>query len=311
MISKEELIAYKMPPKINFEEEENRLRNRNINKLKEFLLQVSIFPHMIEDFQNISRKDFTDKYGKITNNEKIYEDCNNFLIKIRNYANNFNLNKNYLIKRLQDDEIFASNFIIDFKKQNPYEPFVEKYFLFLDTDLKLITNFKHLPVSGPTAKYVYNGLICDESIKVNVQVTPPSVDFIWEYKYKNKIMIFYASHKYTQGTGTAQKNQMRDLETFLDHSLLSASTNNDYFLAIMDGNYYTDYNYPNYIGAPKPKVIEHIKNTKESKKCKIATSYNLIEIIILMIKSWLNENFSKEETIKEIEKLDIIKRKLL
>ena len=34
MISKEELIAYKMPPKINFEEEENRLRNRNINNTK-------------------------------------------------------------------------------------------------------------------------------------------------------------------------------------------------------------------------------------------------------------------------------------
>ena len=179
MISKEELLRYNMPKKINFEEEENRLRKRNIFQLNNFLSQVSIHPNLIIDFESLSKREFVNKYSTLTGNDKIYEDCNNFLIKINNYASNFNLNRNYLIRRLQDDEIFASNFIIDFKKQNPYEPFVEQYFSFLDNDLKLLIDFKHLPVAGPTAKYVYNGLICDESIKQSVQSTPPSVDFVW------------------------------------------------------------------------------------------------------------------------------------
>ena len=185
---------------------------------------------MINDVEALSKRDFVRKYSITTHNEKIYDDCNNFLIKINNYSHNFSLSRNYLIRRLKEDETFASNFIIDFKKQNPYEPFVENYFAFLETKLDLISDFKHLPVSGPTAQYVYNGLICDESIKTSVQITPPSVDFVWKYSFKNKCMKFYASHKYTQGTGTAQKNQMRELETFLDHSLQSASTNNQYFL---------------------------------------------------------------------------------
>lgn len=307
MIPKEKLIEFEMPEKINFENEENRLRKRNMQQLQSFLSSISLYPKIIDDFESLLKSDFIKKYSIITHNEKIYDDCKNFLIKITNYSHNFSLSRNYLIRRLKEDETFASNFIIDFKKQNPYEPFVENYFMFLETKLNLIRNFKHLPVSGPTAKYVYNGLICDESIKMNVQITPPSVDFVWEYTFKNKCMKFYASHKYTQGTGTAQKNQMRDLETFLEHSLQSSITNNQYFIAIMDGNYYTDYIYPNYSGEHKPKVIEHIKATKENKKCKATTSIYLIETILNLIQVWLSENFNKNEIIEEMEKVQIIR----
>lgn len=309
MITKEELLNYNFPPKIDFNYEENRLRLRNINQLQRFLRNVTEYPYIISDYEGMKPVDFKSKYVKLTNNEKIHDDCKNFIVKLNNYCENFNISRNYLIKKLLNDEAFASSFIVDFKKQNPYEPFVENYFAFLDKDIKLIHNFMHLPVSGAHAKYVYNGLICGEDMKKSVKITPPSVDFIWEYHFKDKKMNFYASHKYTQGSGTAQKNQMKDLEHFLDHSLQSASPN-DYFIALMDGNYYTDYPYPNYVDNPKPKIIEHIKDTKQNKKCKVCTSINLIETLIELIEKWLMEKFTIEEIKEEFEKLEIIKAKI-
>ena len=310
MISKEQIVDYKMPEPIDFIGEENRLRSKNMKQLQDFLNAIITNQNLIDDYETMRPLDFKRKYIPLTNNNDIYKDCENFIVKISNYCNSFDLSRNYLIRKLQDDQALASNFIIDFKKQNPYEPFVEKYFKFLDTELHLINNFRHLPVSGPTAKYVYNGIICDESIKTSVQETPPSVDFIWDYSFNGKTMYFYASHKYTHGEGTAQKNQMRDLETFLGHAFQSATTNNNYFIAIMDGNYYTDCSYPNFNGNPKPKIIDHIRSTKQNVKCKVATSYNLIKIIIEMIKYFLNQHFDSSLTESEIEKLDLIYSKL-
>ena len=306
MLSKEQLLNYNFPDPIDFVAEENRLRTKNMKQLQDFLNDVIKFPEIINDYDELGAVEFKKKYIHLTGNDNIHNDCKNFLIKITNYSNDFDLSRNYLIRKLQDDQALASNFIIDFKKQNPYEPFVEKYFSFLEDELGLISGFKHLPVSGPIAKYVYNGLICDATIKESVQETPPSVDFVWEYRYKNKTMYFYASHKYTHGEGTAQKNQMRDLETFLGHALQSVQTNNNYFIAIMDGNYYTDHFYPNYNGTPKPKVIDHIRNTKQNEKCKVATSFDLIRVIINLIKHFLNRNFEINEISEEIEKLDIL-----
>lgn len=306
MISIEELEKYSFPNKIDFESEENRLRSKNMQQLQSFLNNLVNYPEMIMDYESLKPKEFTRKYSLKTNNDEIYNDCKNFIVKITNYAEKFDLSRNYLIKKLQEDQALASNFIVDFKKQNPYETFVEKYFKYLDTDIKLISNFKHLPVSGPTAKYVYNGLIQNDKIKKNVQETPPSVDFVWDYSFKGKLMHFYASHKYTHGEGTAQKNQMRDLETFLDHSLKSV-TNNNYFIAIMDGNYYTNSIYPNYNAIPKPKVIDHIKSMRENEKCKVATSLTLIDTIIDLIESFLKSNFDYEGVKDELEKLHLLK----
>lgn len=306
MISIEELEKYNFPNPIDFNTEENRLRSKNMQQLQNFLSNLIKCPEMINDYELLKPKEFTRKYALITNNEDIYIDCKNFILKITNYADNFDLSRNYLIKKLQEDQALASNFIIDFKKQNPYEKIVEKYFKYLETDIKLINNFKHLPVSGPTAKYVYNGLIQDDKIKNHVQETPPSVDFIWDYSFNDKSMHFYASHKYTHGEGTAQKNQMRDLETFLDHSLKSV-TNNNYFIAIMDGNYYTDSIYPNYNASPKPKVIEHIKSMRENEKCKVATSFTLIDTIIDLIEKFLKSNFDYDSVKDELKKLEILK----
>lgn len=310
MISKEELRDFLFPEPIDFIAEENRLRSKNMKQLQDFLVVITKYPSIVDDYDNLSTTLFKRKYIPLTENENIHEDAKNFIIKITNYSNNFDLSRNYLIRKLQEDQALASNFIIDFKKQNPYEPFVENYFRFLDNKLHLINNFKHLPVSGPTAKYVYNGLICDASIKESVQETPPSVDFVWNYSFGGKTMNFYASHKYTHGEGTAQKNQMRDLETFLGHAIQSVLTNNNYFIAIMDGNYYTDFYYPNFNGNPKPKVIDHIRNTKQNTKCKVATSYDLVKIIIELIKCFLQNNFQPSQIEEELEKLNILYSKL-
>ena len=309
MIAKEKIIEFSFPDSIDFAAEENRLRSKNMKQLQDFLEAVVKYPSIVDDCENLSASMFKQKYSCLTENDNIYEDAKNFIVKITNYSNNFNLNRDFLIRKLQDDQALASSFIIDFKKQNPYEPFVKKYFEFLETDLDLIYNFKHLPVSGPSAKYIYNGLVCGEEIKKKVTETPPSVDFVWNYSFNGKEINFYASHKYTHGAGTAQKNQMKDLEKFLDNSLKSVSAN-EYFIAIMDGNYYTDSYYPNYSGSHKPRVIEHIKNTRQNNKCKVATSYDLVKIIIELIVYFLETNFEDSQTKEELEKLNILYSKL-
>ena len=305
MISKEELENYSFPDPINFEAEENRLRKQNIDALKVILDFLSTNPDMIEDIDNLQKRLFKEKYQ--IEQDKIYSDLKNFSIKVNNFANNFNLNKHYLIERLKFDDVLSKNFITDFKKQNPYESFVETYFKFLEKDLHFISGFKHLPVDGPHAIYVYNGLICDDSIKASINESPPSVDFVWEYNFKSMKIKFYASHKYTSGYGTAQKNQMKDLETFLQHSNCSALTNNDTFIAIMDGDYYVNNKYPNFRGNPKPIIIDHIKATKENAKCKVATSLNLISVIIDVVETKLKTSFPEDnDAAIEIEKLKIL-----
>ena len=309
MIDKENLEKYQFPNPINFEAEENRLRKQNMNILKIILDYISQFPEMIEDIDELKERTFKEKYQ--INQEKIYKEIKNFSVKVNNFAEKFNLNKHFLIERIKFDDVLSSNFITDFKKQNPYEPFVETYFKFLERDLHFIYNFKHLPVDGPQAIYVYNGLICDESIKSSVAETPPSVDFVWEYSFKTLLIKFYASHKYTSGCGTAQKNQMKDLETFLHHANSSALTNNDTFIAIMDGNYYTDNAYPNFRGNPKPRIIDHIRATRENVKCKIATSLTLVSVIIDVVVAKLNTLFPQDsDAAVEIEKLQILRNSI-
>lgn len=306
MINKNELENYSFPEPINFGKEEMRLRKQNIDVLQTILDYLSNFPEMIDDIDELKSRLFKEKYH--IEEERIYKNIKNFSIKVNNFAKQFNLNKHYLIERIKFDDVLSSNFITDFKKQNPYERFVAKYFKFLERDLKFISGFKHLPVNGPQAVYVYNGLICDESIKSRITETPPSVDFIWEYNFKNLKIKFYASHKYTSGCGTAQKNQMKDLETFLYHASFSALANNDTFIAIMDGDYYTNNPYPNFTGEPKPKIIEHIRSTRENTKCKVATSLTLISVIIDVVEAKLNNLYPNDSEAKvEIEKLEILR----
>ena len=306
MISKEELIEYKYPNPINFHDEEYRLRKININKLRNMLNFMTRNPEILSDFKELKTIKFNKKYGNLLGDKKIKKEMQNFFEKVDNYVNDYEINKSFLIERLKRDDLLCNNFIVDFKRQNPYEPYVLKYFKYLEKDLRFLCDLKHLPTNGLNARYVYNGIISGEEIKSQINETPASVDFVWKYEFNEKTMNFYASHKYTSGYGTAQKNQMRELENFLNHSIKSAITNNDFFIAMMDGNYYTDYYYPNFNGTPKPKIIEHIRNTKQNTKCRVATSFDFIAVVVELIKNWLNKNFKKEEIQEEIEKLEII-----
>ena len=55
---------------------------------------------------------------------------------------------------------------------------------------------------------------------------------------------------------------------------------------------------------------EIIRLSKENKKCKVATSFNLIYVILEMIEIWLKDNFNNAETYEELEKINIIKSKV-
>lgn len=308
MLELEELKKYSFPEKINFGREEERLRLLNVSQTKDLLYLLEQYPHMLEDYETLKAREFKKKYVKLTSDDKIYDKCKNFYTKVENYAKCFNINKKFLVEKLKREDLLCNNFIVDFKRQNPYEIFVENYFQYLDKDLGLLQEFKHLPVSGPTALYVYSGIITDDKIKKSVGNLPSSVDFVWKYSFRGREVMFYATHKYTNGTGTAQKNQMRELEKFLENARQYAG-GDKVFIAIMDGNYYSDYPYPNFKSKPKPSVFQHIKDRMETSTCKVATSYSFTAVLIGVLKSWLCNTFKIEDVADEIEKLDYVLEK--
>lgn len=304
MIDIEQIKKYKFPSSIDFKDEERRLREKNIVELQKTTSYFFQNPSLFEDFENMNSKSFKTKYRYLVlQDSEFYHKIKNLILKVTNYCNNFGLDKKYLLTLIHNDSIIRNSFIIDYKKQNPYESFVCKYFKYLENDLNLIRNFEHIPVSGPKALYIYNGLIQNEEIKESVQNTPPSVDFIWQYTFNNKTCYFYATHKFTSGTGTAQKNQMRDIEKYLDHSKQNSNKNN-FFFAWMDGDYYTNHNYPNY--KPSEIILEHIKKIYENDKIKIVTSYSFIYTLIFTIRNWLQVNFNEEIIKEELYKLELI-----
>lgn len=310
MVSLDEITNYTIPEKIDFQAEEIKLRETNIKQIFNFLEIVSKYPEIVSDYQKVEneellRKDFKAKYCTKTENEEIETDCKNFLTKFENFANDFEIKIEDLIARMMQDEYLAYKFIIDFKKQNPYESLVEDYFSFMEKDLQLTSEFKHLPVSGKDAIFVYEGIIFQDLLKAKVVETPSSVDFVWNYEFKKRKLEFYASHKYTHGSGSAQKHQMKELEAFLKHSS-KTDDQNLCFIAIMDGNYYTDFPYPNLDRTPRPKIIEHIKEMYEKDNRLVATSNDLFEKILIKIKEWLEKNFSPADIKEEIAKIDIL-----
>ena len=100
MISKEELMNFEFPEPIDFIAEENRLRSKNMKQLQDFLNVIICYPSIIDDFDNLNTTSFKRKYIALTGNENIYDDAKNFIIKITNYSNNFELSRNYLIRKL-------------------------------------------------------------------------------------------------------------------------------------------------------------------------------------------------------------------
>ena len=171
-------------------------------------------------------------------------DNTDFVFKITNYAEKFGRDYNEVRQLILTHDFFAEGFAKDPAKQNIYEKLAADYIKSID----IVENFKNLPNSSKM--FVVDGEITsqrDNDVK--------SIDFTFSVGDYN----FYCSHKYIKAlNGGAQDNQYNDIRNFLRNcngptksqirggkldELLGKSEedklNNDFFLAICDGPYFT------------------------------------------------------------------------
>lgn len=298
----DEINRYVLPEKINFDNQTEILNKENYINLTKMLKFIENNGNIIKDFYNLKKKEFEDKYRHL-NFPRLYSDLDNFLTKIDNYSKKWNLDKNFVIRNCIIDSIFRNSFVIDPKRQNPYETVVLNFLKQFD-NLGIFEEPIHIPPNNKNSKYVYKGMIVDNNVKKTVVEPTPSIDFIWKYTFNNKVLNFYVSHKYTDGSGSAQKNQMKELVSFIDNANLSTRIDS-YFIALMDGNYYKNNCFPN---TKSKDVIYHYirKHLIRSDYLINCDSYELYYIVLKAIKTWLNYNFDENVIKEEVLKLDIL-----
>ena len=146
--------------------------------------------------------------------------------KIESFIDRYDLKDNYSVKDIQEkimnDDLFAWQFIKEPGRQNISENVVADFISKLPT----VSDFKNL--SSSSNLFLYDGEISNtrrEGIK--------SIDFIWETNGRK----IYATQKYTNEAGGAQDNQYNDILTFLINTV---KNDTNFFIAIVDGNYYTE-----------------------------------------------------------------------
>lgn len=165
--------------------------------------------------------------------KKNVEDCmlnpNDYLDKIKLYNERFDgmWSEEELIEQIKQNNIVASFFSKDPAKQNLTENIVAE----IIKSNKDVKDFQVLSKGGKNSirlnsngEFVYG--------KCNMKDTK-SVDYVFTYKSNQ----FYATQKFTRGRGGSQDNQCRDVIDFLKHGSLR---NKEHFMAVLDGDYYTE-----------------------------------------------------------------------
>ena len=86
----------------------------------------------------------------------------------------------------------------------------------------------------------------------------------------------YASHKFTQGAGGAQDNQLTDIELFLKETKQAEKDESVLFLAIVDGDYYQKR------GPDGKTPIENLRSLYETANTHICTTEDLMDGNLLL-----------------------------
>lgn len=133
-----------------------------------------------------------------------------------------------IAEQISESEVLASFFAKDSAKQN----LTEQYVADIIRNNSQVSNFEILSKGGK------NSIRLDGKgniIKGNCSIkNTKSVDFSFSYK-GNEIL---ATQKFTRGKGGSQDNQCRDVVDFLKCASLRNGT--ERFMAILDGDYYTE-----------------------------------------------------------------------
>jgi len=147
-------------------------------------------------------------------------------LKINNFSEKSSFSVEDIKNEILNNDMFASFFIKDPKKQNIYENEALKYLK------KFFSSIEKLPASKKNAKYIVNGKIISQ-LKTKPAGGHKSIDF----EIKNKKLLI--THKYIESKigGGAQDNQFEDVRNFLEN----IKENKEYnFMAICDGEYFTE-----------------------------------------------------------------------
>jgi hypothetical protein len=213
---------------------------------------------------------------------------------------------NYVLENINEtpktpDDIARVMFVSKFRKLTGRQGTDEKsqieYITKLCADIftKPSINVSKLSVAGKNAKYIKDGLIVDNNVKKkNPNIR--SLDIGMTYSFKNKHLNFYGMLKYTAGNGGGQNQTYQEVEDSCKEfkNLKEANT---ILLTILDGDYYNQDRFK--------FLIENYK----TKTHKILKSDKIIQVLIPIIKNWLDLNFGKnnKDVIKEKERLDSIR----
>ncbi|MFV8480334.1 hypothetical protein ACNQ2O_01790 [Mycoplasma sp. AA7A] len=156
------------------------------------------------------------------------------LEKLEKEEERTNIPKEFIITQLVDYNILAiTKYAKDPNKQNIHESILYDYLLrdFNERGIK-ITDFSILPKGKGGKLITHDGIIINYDSKVKKTNKTLDIHFVYDG------VDFYGSHKFTDESGGAQDNQFNDLKTFCE-SARNSRNNKNYFIAIIDGRYYT------------------------------------------------------------------------
>lgn len=215
-----------------------------------------------------------------------------YIDKVKKFIKKFELEEKEIIDKYDKDKVFALFFVKDPSRQSFHEKEAAKFIESLNEQLgiNMFQNFKKLPKSGKNTWYVANGNVIDRNTRQGSS-DGKSIDFYWEYNYKNKKLKFYASHKHTGDEGGSQDNQRNDVEAFMEGARRNTS-NNEKFYAITDGPYYKN-------------IMNDLNDHHGNSHVKAITINDLPGDVAKSIKSWLENEFG-DDAIKEISEFDYI-----
>lgn len=152
------------------------------------------------------------------------------MTKVDTYVDHFKFEKEMVLEKIKNDPMFAVIFAKDPTRTGVHEKEAASWL----KNLPMVKEFKVLPKSGKNALYVTG----DGEIRYipNKKAIDKSIDFHW----KTGKFTVYATHKFTGESGGSQDSQANGVKESLQRFRQGSGFKNDVFLAIVDGDYYTD-----------------------------------------------------------------------
>ena len=177
------------------------------------------------DYEAIEQRLWRENAGDVQS--RLSDEDSDLMKRVQTYIWRFGYRECEVRDRIEDDEMFASWFAKEPRRQGLHEGIAADW-LRQDED---VNDFDVLRKSGPDAYYITS----DGEIRQGM-ANPPgkSIDFYW----KTGRTEVFAYHKYTKEGGGNQDSQFAEMKDALGRFQRSAERNK-ILLVIVDGPYYT------------------------------------------------------------------------